>query len=199
MNRPSFATLKLSSLLLAMSLLLAGGGVLWSWFHTLNADESLQRKQAELRAAQQKLDNSRQQQQLVATYLADYQALMTRGFVGPENRLVWIEAVQKANQGAALYGLNYHLTPRAAAPPKLADGLPLGQTTMTLTLPVLVETDVSHFLAALMARVPGMVHVKRCRLANAGKMPFEAINQPRLHAECELQWFTIEAGPGSKS
>ena len=79
------------------------------------------------------------------THLAAYQALAARGFVGAEDRLAWIEAAQHANRDAGLYGLDYRLTPRTASPPTLAQGLPLGQTVMTLTLPLLLETDLRAF------------------------------------------------------
>lgn len=192
MNPPPFAVLKLSMILVMVSLLLAGSGGLWSWLQVKNADHALQQQESKLKDARQTLQNSRQQQHLIAAHLAEYQALVARGFVGPEKRLVWIESVHHANRDASLYGLNYRLTPRTASPPQLAEGLALGQTTMTLTLPLLVETDLSRFLDALKARASGMVHVQGCRLSHPANTEFEPVNQPRLEAECTLQWFTIE-------
>jgi len=191
MKRPPFAVLKLSMLLVLVSFVLAAGGALWSWNQAQDAAAELQQENTALNSARQQLDRSRQQQQLIATHLNDYQALAVRGFVGPEDRLAWIEAAQNANRDARLYGLDYRLTPRTASPPALAQGLALGQTTMTLIFPVLVETDLPRFLAALKARAPGVVRVQGCGLSMLGSPPFEAVNQPRMQAECELQWFTI--------
>jgi hypothetical protein len=157
----------------------------------------LQQRRGALNATHQQLDRSRQQQQLIATHLADYQALVERGFVDAEDRLAWIEAAQNANRDAGLYGLDYRLTPRTTSPPAIAQGLPLGQTTMTLNLPLLVETDLPRYIAALKARAPGLVRVHGCRLSRLGDAPFEALNQPRLQAECELEWFTVATPPGN--
>jgi hypothetical protein len=196
MTHPPFAVLKLSLLLLLATLLLAVGGALWSRSQALDAALSLQQQNASLNGARQQLDRSRQQQQLIATHLADYQALTARGFVGSEDRLAWIEAVQLANRDAGLYGLDYRLAPRAPSPPGLAQGLPLGQTVMTLTLPLLIETDLPRFLATLEARAPGVVRVQGCRLTRLSDAPFEVLNEPRLQAECELLWFTVAEQSG---
>jgi len=191
MTRPPFAVLKLSLILVLAALLLAGIGVMWSRQQALGAQAARLQQQAALNAARQQLDRSRQQQRLIDTHLAEYQTLAGRGFVGAEDRLAWIEAVQLANREVGLAGLEYRLTPRAATDPALAQGLPLGQTAMFLTLPLLVETDLPRFLAALKARAPGIFRVHGCRLSRLGSASFEAINQPRLQAECELLWFTV--------
>ncbi len=196
MTRPPFPVLKLPLLLLLAALLLAAGGALWGRREAKEAAENLQHQQAALKQARQQLDRSRQQQQLVATHLADYQALAARGFVGAEDRLAWIEAVQLANRDAGLYGLTYRLMPRAASSPALAQGLPLGQTRMTLTLPLLVETDLTRFLDALKKRAPGLVRVQGCRLSRLDNVPFEATSHPHLQAECDLLWFTVAAATG---
>lgn len=191
MTRPPFAVLKLPLLLLLVALLLATGGILWGQRQAQNAGTALQQQRTALNLARQQLDRSRQQQNLIATHLGDYQALVARGFVGAEDRLAWIEAVQLANRDAGLYGLNYRLMPRTASPSALAQGLQLGQTNMTLTLPLLVETDLTRFLDALKARAPGVVRVLGCRLSRPDNTPFEAVNRPHLQAECDLLWFTV--------
>jgi hypothetical protein len=191
MRYPPFAVLKLSLLLVLSALLLSAGGALWSRGQAQDAAMVLQQEHSALNGARQQLTRSRQQQQLIAAHLANYQALAARGFVGPEDRLAWIEAAQHANRDARLYGLDYRLTPRAPSPSALAQGLPLGQTAMTLTLPLLVETDLTHFLSALKARAPGVYQVRGCSLSRPIHAPFDAAGPPQLQAECEIIWFTV--------
>lgn len=191
MTRPPFAVLKLPVLLLLTALLLAAGGILWGRSEAQDAEATLQQQQTALNQARQQLDRSRQQQQLIAAHLADYQALEARGFVGAEDRLAWIEAVQLANRDVGLYGLTYRLMPRTSSPPALAEGLPLGQTSMALTFPLLVETDLNRFLDALKARAPGVYRVQDCRLWRPDNAPFDAANRPHLQAACTLLWFTV--------
>ncbi len=199
MNRPPLSILKLPLLLGLLALLLASASVLWSRGLAQQSDQRLQQARSELNSAQRQLDRSRQQRQLIATHLDAYQALSERGFVGAEDRLAWIEAAQLANRDAGLYGLSYRLTPRTRSLPALSQGLPLGQTTMVLSMPLLVETDLMRFLSALRSRAPGVYRVEACRLSWLSTAPFEAINQPRLQAECDLNWFTVAATAGPAS
>jgi hypothetical protein len=196
MIHPPLTVLKLSLLLVLTALLLATGSVLWSRELAQDAAQHLQQQRNALNSAQQQLDRGRQQQQLIATHMDAYQALATRGFVGEEDRLAWIEAAQLANRDAGLYGLSYRLTPRTRSLPVLSQGLPLGQTAMVLTLPILVETDLMRFLSALKARAPGVYRVQGCRMSWLSSAPFEAVNQPRLQAECDLLWFTVSGKTG---
>jgi len=196
MIHPPLTVLKLSLLLVLTALLLATGSMLWSRELAQDAAQHLQQQRNALNSAQQQLDRGRQQQQLIATHMDAYQALATRGFVGEEDRLAWIEAAQLANRDAGLYGLSYRLTPRTRSLPVLSQGLPLGQTAMVLTLPILVETDLMRFLSALKARAPGVYRVQGCRMSWLSSAPFEAVNQPRLQAECDLLWFTVSGKTG---
>lgn len=197
MTRPPIAALKLSLLLLLAALVLAVTGVVWSRGQAREAEARLAQLQAEHTRAWQALARGRDQQRLIQTHRDAYRALAARGFVGPENRLAWIEAIQLANQAAGLYGLEYRLGPRTASAPALAQGVPLGQTALTVSMPLLVETDLLRFLAALRARAPGIYRVQACTLSRSGREVFEAVNLPRLRAECELLWFTVAPAAGS--
>lgn len=191
MTAPPLATLKWSLALVAGALLLAAAGVLWSWGQTRSATAAHTRAEQTRAAAKAQLGRGREQQELIAAHLADYETLAARGFVGSENRLGWIEAAQLAGREAGLPSVEYRLDPRTDAPPALAQGLPLKQTGMTLTVPLLVETDLVRFLAALERRAPGVHRVHGCTLTRPDSTPFEAVNQPRLKAECEIFWYTI--------
>jgi hypothetical protein len=194
MMRPPLASLKGSILLLLVAMLFSAAGIFWSSKQDSEASTALQQQQTALNAARARQQQGQTEARLIAQHLDAYQALIARGFVGEENRLAWIEAVQLANRDARLYGLSYTLSPRAAAPAALASGLPLNQTRMVVKMPLLVETDLPRFVAALYARAPGVFRVDRCRLSRLSDAPPQFINQPEIDAECELLWFTVAAG-----
>ena len=194
MTRPPFETLKASIVLLLVALSLAAAGIYWSHKQDTEARAALQAQRAALNAARARQEQGRTQARLIAQHLDAYNALIARGFVGEENRLGWIEAVQLANQDARLYGLTYTLSPRADAPPSLASGLPLKQTLMRVSMPLLVETDLQRFFDALHARTPGIFRIGQCSLRRITDAPPQAVNRPELDAECELLWFTVAAG-----
>lgn len=191
MTRPPLDSLKTSILLLFAAISLAAAGVFWSYNQVTQARAALQHQQAALDDARAREAQGRTEARLIAQHLDAYRALIARGFVGEETRLAWIEAVQLANQDARLYGLTYTLSPRAAAPAALANGLPLKQTLMRVNMPLLVETDLHRFIASLHARTPGIFRVNRCSLRRITDAPPEPVNRPELDAECELSWFTV--------
>jgi hypothetical protein len=193
MTRPPIASLKTSTLLLLSASVLSAAGIFWSHKQATEARTDLQLQQTALKATQVRQQQGQTEARLIAQHLDAYHALIARGFVGEENRLAWIEAVQLANQDARLYGLTYTLSPRAAAPATLAGGLPLNQTRMVVNMPLLVETDLPRFLDALRARAPGLFRVSSCHLARITDAPPQAVNRPELDAECELRWFTVMA------
>ena len=194
MMRPPLASLKGSILLLLVAMLFSAAGIFWSSKQDSEASTALQQQQTALNAARARQQQGQTEARLIAQHLDAYQALIARGFVGEENRLAWIEAVQLANRDARLYGLSYTLSPRAAAPAALASGLLLNQTRMVIKMPLLVETDLPRFVDALYARAPGVFRVDRCRLSRLSDAPPQPINQPEIDAECELLWFTVAAG-----
>ena len=194
MMRPPLASLKGSILLLLVAMLFSAAGIFWSSKQDSEASTALQQQQTALNAARARQQQGQTEARLIAQHLDAYQALIARGFVGEENRLAWIEAVQLANRDARLYGLSYTLSPRAAAPAALASGLPLNQTRMVVKMPLLVETDLPRFFDALHARAPGVFRVDRCRLSRLSDAPPQPVNQPELDAECDLLWFTVAAG-----
>ena len=194
MTLPPIASLKISILLLLAALLLSAAGLFWNHKQDTQARAAVQHQQAALNAAHARQQQGQTEARLIAQHLDAYRALIARGFVGEENRLAWIEAVHLANQDARLYGLTYTLSPRTAAPPPLAGGLPLKQTRMVLKMALLVETDLPRFLDALRARAPGVFRTDRCQLSRTSDAPPQAVNHPELDAECELLWFTVAAG-----
>lgn len=193
MIRPPIASLRTPVLLLVVVAAASAAGMFWSHQQQAEARAALQHEQTALNAARARAQQGQQEARLIAQHLDAYHALIARGFVGEESRLAWIEAVHLANQGARLYGVTYTLSPRTAAPPGLAGGLPLKQTRMTLKMPLLVETDLPRFLDALRARAPGLFRVDRCQLTRITDTPPQPVSHPGLDAECELLWFTVAA------
>lgn len=192
MSAIPWAALKSSSVILLVVMLITGTGVWWS-ANTLKQAEAARVQQDQASdAARQKLERSNTEKQLIEQHRDAYQALIARGFVGPENRLAWLEAVQQANRDANLYGLDYSLEPRSMVQlPGL--GVPLGTTVMRIRMPILVEDDLAHFLSALQQRSTSLFHVRACQITRAGEGAPQAINKPELETECELLWFTIAA------
>ncbi|MCA1977828.1 MAG: hypothetical protein LDL19_01190 [Thiobacillus sp.] len=194
MTLPPMAALRGPLVLLVVVSIAAASGVLWSLQLDARARASLESQHAALAAAEARQRQGQHEARMIETHIQAYRALIARGFIGEENRLAWIEAVQLANRETGLYGLTYTLSPRAPAPATLAAGLPLQLTRMNVKMPLLVETDLTRFLDALQARSPGVVRVERCTLAQLANAATGLSTEPALEAECELVWYTLSSG-----
>ena len=195
MNAIPWAALKPSALLLLVVVLITGTGVWWSASMLKQAKAARAQQHQASEAAKQKLQRSYTEKQLIEQYQDAYRALIARGFVGPENRLAWLEAVQQANRDARLYGLDYSLEPRSMVQ-QAGVSVPLGQTVMRIRMPMLVEDDLANFLSALQQRSTGIFRVRSCQIARLSDSTPQPINRPELETECELLWFTIAASGG---
>ncbi|MFN3715936.1 MAG: hypothetical protein ACK4R8_04315 [Thiobacillus sp.] len=191
MTLPPLSALRAPLILLLTVLIAAVAGVVWSLQQDARARASVESQRAALAAAQARQRQGQHDARMIDAHIDAYRALVARGFIGEENRLAWIEAVQLANRESGLYGLTYTLSPRAAAPAALAAGLPLQLTRMTVKMPLLVETDLPRFLDALRARTPGVVRVERCTLTRLPDTGEALSPDPALEAECELTWHTL--------
>ena len=191
MNIP-WAALKTALLMLLVVLAISGLGVWWSANMFAQSEAARMQQSRANDAARQKLQRSNTEKQLIEQHRDAYQALIARGFVGPENRLAWLEAVQQANRDANLYGLDYSLEPRSMVQlPGL--GVPLGQTVMKIRMQMLVEDDLTQFLSALQQRSTSLFRVRACQIVRSGEAAPQPVNKPELETECELLWFTIAA------
>lgn len=191
MNIP-WGAIKAPLLILLTVMSISSIGVWWS-ANTLEQAKAARQQQSRANdASRQKLLRSNNEKQLIEQYRDNYQLLIARGFVGPENRLAWLEAVQQANRDANLYGLDYSLEPRSMVQlPGL--GVPLGQTVMKIRMQLLVEDDLTQFLNALQQRSTSLFRVRACQIERNAENAPQPINKPELETECELLWFTIAA------
>lgn len=182
--------IKIPLLLLLAALLLGATGVWWSSGKFIEAQTASEQQTQARQAARQKLQRSNLEKQLIQQYRGAYQALIARGFIGAENRLAWLEAIQQANRDAQLYGLDYSLEPRTPVP-ALGKTVPLGQTLMSVRMPILVEDDLTHFLESLRQRTQNLFRVRACQISHTADSAPQALNRPELEVECELLWFTV--------
>jgi hypothetical protein len=199
--------IKIPLLILLAVVLVAGGGVWWSSGKLREAKTAQAQQVLANRSAEQTLQRSNTEKQLIQQYRGAYQTLVARGFIGAENRLAWLEAVQQANRDARLYGLDYSLEPRAPvsisgmlmpSTPSTKTSL-LGQTEMKLRMPILVEDDLTRFFDALQQRTPSLFRIRACQISRAVETAPQPLNRPELEVECELLWFTVASTGGPAS
>lgn len=164
-------------------------------------ERSFQQARAELARAASRYRNASDDQAVYQQYAARFREIGERGWIGPEQRLSWIEALQRINRDLRLPTLKYDIAQRAVTPlarvPLDTSRLRLYRTPMRLTVGALHEGDLLALLERLGERGSGLMGVERCTLERA-----QAPGQVRLargatnvRATCALDWYTLEILP----
>jgi len=182
-----------SLIFLAVSLVIALG--LWAWTsaQAQKARAKMERVEFAYNAAHGRLLKTGSERHVIEDNLGAWQTLERRGFINPNQRLAWLEAIANANRNNRLYGLEYTLSAPEPVPPDVARGLPLVQTNVHVKMPILMEDDLSRFLKDLQFHPAGLMRARSCTLTRNGPLPPNMVNQPGLEAECELLWYTLKS------
>jgi hypothetical protein len=120
-----------------------------------------------------------------------FEQLRARGFVGPENRLAMLEAIQAIQKSRALMPVTFSFAPQqivAIDPALLAPPLELHATSVRLQMDMLHEMDLVNFLSDLKSR--GFFSTKACLVV---ALPDVAPGSQAAHlnADCTLYWMSV--------
>lgn len=163
--------------------------------------DDFHRARAQLSAAASQYRNASDDQAVYQRYAARFRDMGERGWIGPEQRLGWIESLQAINRELKLPTLRYDIEQRATVEGAGSGRLTLHRTPMTLTLGALHEGDIIALLERLGSAGAGLMSVHGCELVRAGERVRFDIRSANVDVRCALDWYTlqIDAPPGSRS
>ncbi len=176
-------------LLLAMVTLAVGTLDWYSYRIVQDTQVAASRQQRALDEARQRYHRSGEERDLLTRYVPEYQALDRAGFIGPEQRVNWIDSLRVAGEAVRLPGVQYQIG--AQTPHRLPE-LPqasLVQSPMTIDLRLVHEGDLMRFLRALAAEQVGVFMLNECTLERLTAEPVSH-GQPNLRADCDLSWIS---------
>ncbi len=146
--------------------------------------------------ARQKFSNAGAEKDIITRYLGTYQALQELGFAGGEQRINWVDSLRKANREAGMFGVEYQIGQQVGYPLASEIGgsnLPMKHSVMKLTVPLLHEGDLMRFFRLLANQRSGVFTLNACQIRRSAPVD-AAATQPRLGAECEVSWITVNEG-----
>lgn len=142
-------------------------------------------------AARERLVQAETERIEIRDFQPKFEQLRTRGFFGPEDRLVMLEAIAAIARQRSLLPIRYEFAPQqvvALDPALLAPPLELHASTVAVRLGLLHEMDLVHFLADLKARA--FFTVKECVLVSQDGASSSAPSA-RVAADCTLFWLSV--------
>lgn len=159
------------------------------------------RARAELERAARQYRSASDDQAVYQEYASRFRSMIERGWIGPEQRLSWIESLQEVNTELKLPVLRYEIERQRDVPLNGAgfdaSHLRLQRTPMRLRIGALHEGDVLALLDGLAAAGRGLMTAEQCSLRrtnDTGEVRFDP-RQANVEVECAVNWYTLEIEP----
>ncbi len=180
---------------------LIGGGSVWSTLQLKQISERAAREAATARKnIQTKLARASDEQQELRDKIVRFQALKAKGYVGPEQRLDWIETIARIKAARRIFKLDYELAAQRPVDAGIlpggasAGGFQIMSSQMRLELQLLHEGELLAFLAELRNAVQALVQVRSCTIERLAPDNTDRGSKAQLKAECLLEWITLKEG-----
>jgi hypothetical protein len=195
MTRDDVESLRAPLIVLAATVLLAAGSVLYSAGIRHDARQRMVEREAQLQQARLRTHNLQTEKESIARYGDSYQELERIGFAGAEQRMNWLDGLRSASERARVPGVEYEIGPQRPYSHAAELGsvpVPLHESLMQVRLRLAHEEDLPRFLDALAQTRAGFFTVDRCvlrRLSSEDVEPGTPVRQ-NVAAECGLRWLT---------
>lgn len=149
--------------------------------------------------AEARLHQASSEEKELRTRSEIFERMRTRGMVGEERRLEWMELIRDQRTRHRLFEIDYEMSPQQ----KLGDpaaGYQFRGSLVRLQLPLLHEDDLLRLLDGIGRVAPAQVLPRHCELSRRNPTGQRAGLQPELQADCTLLWVTLSeaADTGSR-
>ena len=158
-------------------------------------EKALKQQQDQLNTARQRFQSSGIEKQMMTEYLPQYQSLISKGLVGEERRLEWVDELRKQHQLNKLFSIKYSIGLQEPYKPSFASnlgGFVMNRSVMTLDLDMLHEEDILQLTEALSKKNQEVFMLRECeitRLNAGGALSNQLV--ANMHAKCALDWLTL--------
>ncbi|OHC65032.1 MAG: hypothetical protein A3H93_01595 [Rhodocyclales bacterium RIFCSPLOWO2_02_FULL_63_24] len=180
---------------------LVGGGSVWTSRQLQkNSEKAFKEASAARHDIQSKLARAQEEQQELRDKIGRFQGLKSRGYIGPEQRLDWIETVARIKATRRIFRLDYEFAPQRPVDASIlpggatAGGFEIMSSQMRLQMQLLHEGELLSFLAELREAVQALIQVRSCTLERLPPGNADRGNNAQLKAECVLEWITLREG-----
>jgi hypothetical protein len=177
--------------LLASSMLLYGSGEF-----AKQAQDNRRSAQNQLENARSHLSAARDDQKNMTAYAGEYGALLENRIIGDDQRLDWMEGMEKIRRQNLVMNFRYSIAPQKhhSMQPSIDSGnFDVRYSEMKLQLELLHEAQLLDFFAALRSQIKGWYQLDGCTLRRTGAGDVdEPRTTARLKAECSGGWVTLK-------
>ena len=140
--------------------------------------------------------------QILVQHEDTFKKLKADSIIGDENRLSWVEVVQKVAESRGIASVKYNIASQTPVDKSLLDsryrGLDVYRSVMSIEMNFIHEGDLFVMLNALRKEAKGLMTVDKCDVELINKEITEGIigqdATDNMRASCELSWYTLKKG-----
>jgi hypothetical protein len=200
LDQIDWGVLRNALILMGISLAISSGLLSSSFHFWEKMDRMYKQERSALFGVRAQFQNIDEEEKIIEKYLPLYRDLESKGIIGRERRLDWIDTLRQASQRVQLPMLRYVIDSQSIHRPEffVSEGsFQIYSSNMKLDLGLLHEGDLGTLFAELDANATGVYTVFECELSrNHRQHDFvKRADATNLRAECGLRWLTIKQRP----
>ena len=186
------------ALLVFLAVLLAVGSLVAVSETYMRMDQGEYRKtDMEIRRWKSRIDQANLNNQILVDHEDTFYRLQDMAIIGDENRLSWVETVQRVAEQRGLASVKYNIaTQQIDTHDNLKTefaGIDVFRSVMTLDMKLMHEGDFFTMMNALRKQAKGLFIVDKCDIVLLNQnIEYSAPTQENLSASCELSWYTMK-------
>ena len=184
----------------AITLLSMLSVVVMSDLYKSKAYDENSRIAVEMRNWKSRIDEANKNNQILVQHEDTFKKLKDDFVIGDENRLSWVEVVQKVADSRRIASVKYDIASQVLLDKTALDikdaGIDVYKSVMSLEMKFIHEGDLFVMLNALREEAKGLVAVDKCDVELINKdLNDGLIGQDvtdNMRAYCELSWYTLK-------
>jgi len=191
-SRADFSHLKWSLLIFSSMLCASSAAIVVSKNSVVRAQREQQAAQRQLNTARRQLASANEDRENMKAYTFEYGGLLKRNIIGDDQRLDWIEGLEKIRQQHRVLDFKYSIAPqRPYTPPSaLSSGnFKLNMSDMSLQFDLLHEEQLMAFFDTLRSDINGWFILDHCAMERSAAPDASA----QLKAVCSGGWLTLKS------
>ena len=195
LSKSDFPLMRLSILALAASVAISAVVLYSSSEYAEMTQRDLRNARNMLNDARNRLTAAHEDQKNMAIYADEYGALIERKIIGDDQRLDWMEGLEKLRRQNRVTDFRYSIAPQttyAPQPPIDSGNFDIRYSGMKLQFDLLHEAQLVNFFAALRSQIKGHYQLEGCTLQRVADERSALATSTHLKAECSGGWVTLK-------
>lgn len=170
--------------------------ILVSSVYKSDGEDGFRMTEMEIRKWKSRIDTANRNNQILVDHEDNFYRLKDRAVIGDENRLSWVEVIQRVANERGLASVKYNIASQKLDKHENLKtdfaGIDVFHSVMSLDMKLMHEGDFFAVLNALKKEARGLFVVDRCdiELLNTGVVPGSATEN--IRAICDLSWYTMK-------